>query len=751
MNKGLRVGLLSLCLVLILSAGAFAAPPITWNPGTLSVQIGSGIAQPVEVTFHSARALHDVQLEVVPELAPFISVADPAIASVDAGSDHTVELSFYLPPNTPEGVYDGTLHLRQGHRTLAQPLPIVLTVDYGGAVLSPGTRVLSRDAAGRVAGVSADRRTLTFQGLTGELLDIQQGEVLVVPASDLLPSGFLGRVVSVAREGDQLVVTTESAALTEAVQAADLEVHFALGADSVVQGPTASAEALRTKGLLDPIEVPLDTVLLDLDHDLETTDDQVRTVGAITLTPDIDLALSISDGRVDEFSITATASAHSELSVEAQIEASFERERELGRYRFEPIVFWIGWLPVYIQPEISFSVGVSGQVAAHFTAGATADATVEAGVVYDGAQWSTTHDSSIDFAPIGPTLDASAQVEAKAGPTLSVLLYDVVGPQIDLTGYARLSAELGRCPYWWDLTAGVDLDAAIDMGPFSDLLAGPSYPGLISYEKLLAHAEDCGDTGGGGDGGGGEDGVPVPRGPVCYIDTSCSGSVWPGLPRARNAETHQCVDAFDCVELWKCPEGPTTGSCGGGSLDCTFSPGCGQDAQDCYYGFCRSLSSCTDRIKFQGYSFDPTPNQCTCVGNPPAAGYCRNDASLAITVHGQGNVTSDPQAVNCGSLNLRCEQRLHLGIALTLIPTPDPGYEFVRWEGDADCLDGQVTMAQDVSCTAVFQQAASVVSQGPRGSAAGGAVSELPSPLAAPLFRSFFLGREPLPVGSLSP
>ncbi|MEO8505655.1 MAG: pre-peptidase C-terminal domain-containing protein [Acidobacteriota bacterium] len=103
---------------------------------------------------------------------------------------------------------------------------------------------------------------------------------------------------------------------------------------------------------------------------------------------------------------------------------------------------------------------------------------------------------------------------------------------------------------------------------------------------------------------------------LCYVDTACSSG---NQLSVRDSGSVQCVNISACTEIWKCSTGPALRSCGGGAQDCSFSPGCGAAVQDCYNGFCTSLSSCNDRIKYQGYSFSPGSNQCSC---PAPAGGC---------------------------------------------------------------------------------------------------------------------------------
>ena len=73
--------------------------------------------------------------------------------------------------------------------------------------------------------------------------------------------------------------------------------------------------------------------------------------------------------------------------------------------------------------------------------------------------------------------------------------------------------------------------------------------------------------------------------------------------------------------------------------------------------------------------------------------------TVSKTGIGAGRITSSPTAIDCGSI---CGAQLAANTVVTLTPTPDPGWAFGGWSGDADCADGVVTLSADRSCTALF-------------------------------------------------
>ncbi|MBX3605942.1 MAG: hypothetical protein KF788_11740 [Piscinibacter sp.] len=67
-------------------------------------------------------------------------------------------------------------------------------------------------------------------------------------------------------------------------------------------------------------------------------------------------------------------------------------------------------------------------------------------------------------------------------------------------------------------------------------------------------------------------------------------------------------------------------------------------------------------------------------------------ASLTLVAQGGGRVAADPPGLVYAP-----------GTVVLLTATPDTGRRFVGWTGDADCLDGSLTMDADRACTGVFE------------------------------------------------
>ena len=84
--------------------------------------------------------------------------------------------------------------------------------------------------------------------------------------------------------------------------------------------------------------------------------------------------------------------------------------------------------------------------------------------------------------------------------------------------------------------------------------------------------------------------------------------------------------------------------------------------------------------------------------------YATQTSQYTLTVSksgtGSGAVTSSDGGIICGP---DCTETYDSGTSVTLTATADTGSTFTGWTGDADCLDGQVTMDSGKTCTATFE------------------------------------------------
>jgi Divergent InlB B-repeat domain len=112
-------------------------------------------------------------------------------------------------------------------------------------------------------------------------------------------------------------------------------------------------------------------------------------------------------------------------------------------------------------------------------------------------------------------------------------------------------------------------------------------------------------------------------------------------------------------------------------------------------GLADSTTYCYRVNAFNNAGISPySPEICGTTPAPPVAAY-----TLTVSSQGSGSVSSSPAGINCGAT---CTANFASGSSVTLTPIAANGYTFSGWSGDADCLDGSVTINTSKTCTATF-------------------------------------------------
>lgn len=326
---------------------------------------------------------------------------------------------------------------------------------------------------------------------TSQTSQISVGNILVSDQTSAFPNGALLKVTSVSQSGNQVVLNTTAATIEDVFQNTDLHVSQSLTTNSVVAATSLrKGVVLQKSSAMKSISAGVfslsltDVVLYDADGDTNTTNDQVVANGSITLEPSFDFSLSVNNAKLQKLSFTVNANETTQIAVSTQVSVNAQKTIELAKYNFPPLTIWAGWVPIVITPVLTVNVSLDGTVSYGISAGVTQNATLTAGLSYDGGTWTPINSLTNDFQfnqPAG-SLDASFKVEA--GPQLDLLLYGVVGPHADVNAYLELDITPLADPLWI-LYGGLSADLGVKVEVLSNVVADYSLT-VIDYKKLLA-------------------------------------------------------------------------------------------------------------------------------------------------------------------------------------------------------------------------------------------------------------------------
>lgn len=149
MNKLKEPRLIILVIVLLLSVATLAAqevirsgdqkkmksssPIITWTPASVSQTILAGESITIPVSFTSSEDLTNVEVRVVPELMPYVTISPTSFINISKSSTVQLEVILSSDPVQLPDTMEGTLQLRSvgdPRRVYSQPLPITLSVNW---------------------------------------------------------------------------------------------------------------------------------------------------------------------------------------------------------------------------------------------------------------------------------------------------------------------------------------------------------------------------------------------------------------------------------------------------------------------------------------------------------------------------------------------------------------------------------------------------------------------------------------------
>ena len=169
--------------LLLIPLNASAKNPITWAPKAVTETMGLMDSDTVSVVLSSNKDLGQVELWVVPELQPFISVS-PTTLTIQAGHSYTIEVTCTVPSGTETRLYDGTIHIKRGKKTIPATFKVELDIFAAAAEVSPlGGTVEVKDPASELFGVELN----IPEGACSETTSITIDEPLSPPP---IPEGF---------------------------------------------------------------------------------------------------------------------------------------------------------------------------------------------------------------------------------------------------------------------------------------------------------------------------------------------------------------------------------------------------------------------------------------------------------------------------------------------------------------------------------------------------------------------------------
>lgn len=341
-----------------------------------------------------------------------------------------------------------------------------------------------------------------------EAKNFKKGDILIGGVSPQTPGGILRKVSSVENGGKKVrtqpasleeVFEKEKLSYTQTLDYEDLDLEKSLKNGQLkIQ---VSYENLETKNKLKSVNkekgirlnIPK-TIIYDLDGNENTTNDQTWINGYVDFYTTYDLYAEF-DGGLKKFKFKPEITQESNITVGGKLEKAINKEITLAQSTFMPITLPGPGVPIVLRPKIEFNAGIVGQTRGEFEFGASAMQKASLGLEYERGDWNIikNYEKSFNF----DKFEGQSNMEyyAYVNPRVTVVVNELVGPFVELSGGLEMYANTNENP-WWYLNGKIEANAGVDMNFLSFLI--PEYnKNFYEYSKRIAEAQ-----GGFGEGGG---------------------------------------------------------------------------------------------------------------------------------------------------------------------------------------------------------------------------------------------------------
>lgn len=420
------------------------------------------------------------------------------------------------PPNPPSGPPP------------SQPPPDDLPV-----VIPDTTKVVDARTRMVLADFDVKAGTLRFSESTPLLSVLKTGDVLVSEPSQAAPYGYLRKVKAVRRNGNAVVLETAQASLTDAVHQGSFFARGELAADDLAATKTY-LPGVRARALppipngLQPaagevlsenytFEVAIDTMLtFEGESEDASGSGEISVKGRLRFNVGYGIGLGI-EGCValppvcaDRFEASMGIAQYTDLKVFSKIEGRVQKEHTLATFYFDPIVIFIGPVPVVILPKVDAVVGAGGQAKATFSFEAQESAQWLLGAKWtDDRGWEDlSTQNGFQHQVRSPDFEATMRLRAYGKSDIKLLLYGLAGPGADAHVGAGLDVQVPGRPLWRlfghlaaHISFQVDIFDVIKLNAFDKtllevepvLMDAPNYPPQFSNVKTDLIQVDLGE------------------------------------------------------------------------------------------------------------------------------------------------------------------------------------------------------------------------------------------------------------------
>ena len=367
--------------------------------------------------------------------------------------------------------------------------------DEGKAKVPKTTKILEEsDVTSALINIDSTNFTMTFVSGNKAIEKLEIGDIIISSKGE----GILRKVANKRTENGNIVVTTEPASLTEAVESGELLFNAELKQTSLksvnIDLPGCKVLSPSEKSRTDTEGIAFNIVETDLG-----TNGKISLSGSFSLLPSMQTSISISNYALTQFSIDYSITESLSLEALAKADLNYSPERRLATLTFGTITAMMGPVPLVITPQLEVFIGATVDLNAEISTNATQEYGYSVGLKYEtGSGWSTTQTTTESASHQPPKLGRSALLKVYIRPELKLKFYGAITPRItaEISSILSTSKRVEDCSNcWWGLWGSIKVNGGVNMKILGQELVNyePTEP-FIQYEWLITNSSSVGNN-----------------------------------------------------------------------------------------------------------------------------------------------------------------------------------------------------------------------------------------------------------------
>lgn len=270
------------------------------------------------------------------------------------------------------------------------------------------------------------------QSIFNFLDKVKIGDILLGGVSEKTPYGFARKVTSVDKNGLETKIKTEHASIEETFK--ELRVKDK-------KYPNISKE--RFSNYLDNLKISND----------------IEVKGKLDFVTTIEGDIEVKNFKLKKFYIKSSFNFNQGVDFIAKSTVNYTWDEDFFIGQFSPLAFG----PVVVTPKAYLHTNITFDTLGEASASVEFNQKFSVGMKYEDGNWEKIYEP-IKFTPL---YDVNTKLEAtlsgEIGPEIRFILFEVLGPKVNLLSYANLEASIDN---WntklsWSLDLGVKANAGI--------------------------------------------------------------------------------------------------------------------------------------------------------------------------------------------------------------------------------------------------------------------------------------------------